>query len=223
MQHIARHIREPVTSAVVEIGQLLVIDSQQMKHGGVEVVDGDAIHRRPKANFIKLSKARAAFDAGTRHEHPKPMRIMIAAAIPLGDRHAAKLTSPDDQGVVNESGALEISQQGVNRLVRSPAVALVIAVEIAVRIPFAIAVDLHEAHPALDEAPRHQAFGAKGPRFLLIESIHFSSRCRFIAEIHQVRRLRLHAISQLKTLDAPQQFGLTRRWLSFSMRSSWAR
>ena len=34
------------------------ISCQQVKHGGVEIVNGDAVHFRTIANFIKLPKAR---------------------------------------------------------------------------------------------------------------------------------------------------------------------
>ena len=62
------------------------------------------------------------------------------------------------------------------------AVAGVIAGQVAVGVPFAVAVDLHEAHAALDQPPGHQALGAEGSRHVLVDAIQRAGLVRLGCE-----------------------------------------
>src|SRR5678815_4557303 len=83
-----------------------------------------------------------------------------------------------------------------------------IAFEIAVRVPFAVAVNLDEPYAALDQPPCHQTFRADVFRLLLVESVKLPRLLRLVREIRQVAGLRLHPIRQFKALNAREQVRL---------------
>jgi hypothetical protein len=72
------------------------------------------------------------------------------------------------------------------------------------------AVDLHEAHARLDQAPREQAARAELLRRRVVQPVKRARRRRFLREIHGVRRVRLHAERQFIGGDARGQFGVLR-------------
>ena len=119
----ARHIGEAVTAAVVEVGQPFVIHPEQVEHRGVQVVDADAVHHGLVADLIGLAVARAALDARAGHPGHETVRVMIAAAVALRDRHAAELAAPDHQRAVHQAAPLQVRQQAVDRQVGGGAVA----------------------------------------------------------------------------------------------------
>ena len=57
MQHFSSNIRQPILAAVVQESQAFVIHTQQMHHGGVQIVDSDRIDDGLVANLIGLTEA----------------------------------------------------------------------------------------------------------------------------------------------------------------------
>ena len=89
-----------------------------------------------------------------------PKKRLVSAA-KLRHRRAAKLTAPDHERLVEQPAAAEIAHQRSDGLVHLAAlpgelVEEVVARVRAVAVPAPV-VELHEAHAALDEAPREQA------------------------------------------------------------------
>ena len=56
--YLSGHVGQAVAPAVVEVGQPLVVDAQQVQHRGVQVVDGDAIDGGLVADLVRLAVAR---------------------------------------------------------------------------------------------------------------------------------------------------------------------
>ncbi len=77
-------------------------------------------------------------------------------------------------------------------------------------IPFAVAVDLHEAHAALDEAAGHEAFAAEVSRRALVQAVHFLGFGGLRGKVHQVGGFHLHAVGQLERVDAGGEIGFAR-------------
>ena len=92
----------------------------------------------------------------------------------------------------------------MNGLVGGAAVAFVISVEVAVRVPFSVAIDLYKSNAPLDEAPGHQAFRAVGPCLIPVDTVHVAGGGGLGAEVHEVGRLRLHPVREFEALDAPK-------------------
>src|SRR5262249_5888122 len=63
-------------------------------------------------------------------------------------------------------------------------------------------VDLHAAHPALDQPPRHQALPAEDLRRLLVQAVQLPRRLGLTAESERLGSLALHAEGQLERRDA---------------------
>ena len=94
-----------IAAAVVEVGQSFVVDAQQVQHGGVQVVDGDAVDDGLVADLVGLAVADAALDARAGHPGQEAVRVVVAAAVALRDGHAAELAAPDHQRGVPSSRA----------------------------------------------------------------------------------------------------------------------
>ena len=136
----------------------------------------------------------------------KALRIVVAAVLALRHRHPAEFAAPDHQRRLQQAALFQIGEQAVDRHVGRQAMAGVIAGQIAVSVPFAVAVDLHEPHAAFDQPPGQQALRAVRLGFRAIQAVHPLRRRGLLREIDQLGGFGLHAIRQLERLDAPEQF-----------------
>src|SRR5437867_4291067 len=102
---------------------------------------------------------------------------MVPSPTPLlTDGCAAKLASPDHQGVFQEPTPFEIGEQCGHRAVGCAAHPLVVCVDIIMSIPLpghgtAAGVELYKTDAALDQSTRDQAACAKLGRARIIEPI----------------------------------------------------
>ena len=95
LNNFASHIRQTEISAIVEIGQPGVIQSEQMKNRRVKIVDTRAIFNRFVTDFIRFAVTRSTTNACARHPGHKTVRVVVASAASLGDGHSAELSAPD--------------------------------------------------------------------------------------------------------------------------------
>ena len=82
----------------------------------------------------------------------------------------------------------------------------VIAFEIGVGVPFAVAIDLDKTDAALDEAAGHQTFGTDIFRDLFVEAVKFERLLWLLADIHQVGSDGLHPERHLEGVDPRLDF-----------------
>ena len=150
----------------MRVGQLQVIEAEQVQHGGLKVahahrVAGDAI-----SEFVGGSVNAAALHAAAGHPHGERVWMMIAAqkrlvsiAI-LGHRRAAKLAAPNHERLIEQAATTQIADERGNRTIHFAAFFRQLREEIVGRIGAmavpAPVVELHKAHAALDQAPRKQ-------------------------------------------------------------------
>ena len=92
----AMNIGKPARDAIMIIRKLFVIDTHQMKDGGVEVINGYRIICNLVAYFIRGAILRTSLDPCTRKPACEGMLMMIPAqrlraSVALGKRRAAKL------------------------------------------------------------------------------------------------------------------------------------
>src|SRR5581483_4272578 len=79
---------------------------------------------------------RPAPDAAAGHPHGEAGGVVIAAAAAaLADGRAAEFSAPDDQGLVEQPGPLEVGEEARHRPVRRAAHLLVVGVDIVVGVP----------------------------------------------------------------------------------------
>src|SRR5262249_17369446 len=103
--------------ALETVSELLVIKSEAMKDGGVEVVDVDRVLDDVIAEIVGLAVTDAGFDASTSHPHRVIASVMIAAVIVLLDfalavNGAPEFAAPQDESVIEQPAGLKIFDQG---------------------------------------------------------------------------------------------------------------
>ena len=74
----AADIRQAKISTRITIGKAVVIKTQQMQHGSVQVMHVDRIFRSAKPKLIRRSVNRAAPDSSSRHPASEPVVIVVA-------------------------------------------------------------------------------------------------------------------------------------------------
>src|SRR5206468_7487764 len=87
----------------------------------------------------------------------------------------------------------------------------VVPLDVAVGVPpaAAAAVELDEADPALDQAPREQAVAAELPGERIVETVELARGFGFLLEIDRLRSRGLHPVGKLVTLEARLQFAVS--------------
>lgn len=98
--HVSGHIGQAKVSPVVKISKFLVIQPEEVKDCGVNIVDGYRIRCRLEANLVSLPVAHSTLRASSCHPHQEAMRIVISTVSSLGHRETAKLSAPDYKGTV---------------------------------------------------------------------------------------------------------------------------
>src|SRR5213593_782271 len=76
--HVAVDIRESEIAAIVAIGELFVIEAEQVQDGGVQVMNMDLVFHRAIAEFIGGPEGLAAPDATAGQPNAKRPAVMVA-------------------------------------------------------------------------------------------------------------------------------------------------
>ena len=113
----------------------------------------------------------AGLHAAAGQPHRVAVRIVVATVVPLRCRRAAEFASPQDQRFVQQAARLQILEQTGDRPVHLGGIVGMILFQTAMLIPLVAVRNLHEAHAALDEPPRHQALPAEIPRAILVQAV----------------------------------------------------
>src|SRR5262249_926356 len=133
-------------------------NAEQVKKGGVEVVDVDDVLNGVVAEFVRRAVGEAAFEAAAAEEHGKAFHVMVttgAALVFLGHGGAAEFTAPDDDGVVEQAALFEVLDERGGGAVNVGGVLADVFDEIVVMVPIAV-VELDETHAAFGEAARQE-------------------------------------------------------------------
>ena len=101
-----------------------------------------------------------------------------------GDRQAAELSAPDDQGLIEETLLLEVGEERGDRLVGLLGEAGMVALDVAVPVPAssvcrAAGVDLHLADAALDHTASGEALGREVLALAVVEPVEPAGMFRF--------------------------------------------
>ena len=153
-------VSEAEITPLESIGELIVIDAEEVQESGVQVVHVNLVFSGIETKIIGRSVDRSGLDAATRHPNGVSMRMMIPTDLvrlegSLHHRSPTKLTAPKDQGFVEKAALLKIFDEGDGRLIGLGATLLQIEDEIAVRpammIPAPV-VELNKTDSALDQS-----------------------------------------------------------------------
>ena len=97
-------------SALETIGQLGVVEAEQVQDRGVQVVHVNEVLYDVEAEIVGCPDGDAGFDTAAGQPHRKGVGMMIAAIIVVTLNHgsAAEFTAPHDERVVEHAALLEI-------------------------------------------------------------------------------------------------------------------
>ena len=121
-------VGEPIIAAFEPVGQLLVVDAQQVKHGRVEIVYVDRVFNHVVTEIIRGAEDQPRLDAAPGHPEGKTARMMVPPEVVLANlalriSGSPEFPAPDDEGVVEQTARFEVLHQrsaglvGVLRLV----------------------------------------------------------------------------------------------------------
>src|SRR5262245_62514976 len=106
-------VGEPEVAALEPVGQSGMVESQEVEDGGVQVVDMDRVLDRVEAQVVGTAERRARLDAAAGQPDREAVGVMVAAVVaPLDHGGAAELATPEDQGVLQQSAALQVRDEG---------------------------------------------------------------------------------------------------------------
>ena len=102
--YFAGDVGKAFVAAVVAVGEPGVVDAEEVKHGGVEIMDmGAILGGSTESDGVGGADDLAAFDAAAGHPHGEAVWIMIAAVGAFTHGHAAEFSAPDDEGGIEEA------------------------------------------------------------------------------------------------------------------------
>ena len=117
------NVGQSVVSALKLVDELLVVDSEQVHDGGIQVVNVHGVLRNVVAVVIRCPKREAFLDSGSGQKYGEATGMVIPAVIGSGKfalriNRSSKLTTPNDQGVFKQAALTQVGDQGGCRLVR---------------------------------------------------------------------------------------------------------
>jgi len=104
-----------------------MIDAQQMEHRGVKVSNMHNIFHGVVSKRIGLTMTHPSLNAATAQPHAESFDVVVPTRLfPFALEHgsASKLTSPDDQRILQKAPLFEVGQQRPGGFVGEPAAGL---------------------------------------------------------------------------------------------------
>src|SRR5260370_13568170 len=77
--HLAVDVGKAVIAALEAVGQLLVVQAEQVQNGRLEVMDVDRILDDVIAQLVSCAEGQAALDAAAGQPHGEGVRVVVAA------------------------------------------------------------------------------------------------------------------------------------------------
>jgi hypothetical protein len=96
LDYFAVNVGQAVFAAVVEERELLVVQTQQVQDGCVQVVDVNGSFDGVEPELVRSADDLAALDAATGEPHAEAEGIVISTVTLFGLRGATELAAPDD-------------------------------------------------------------------------------------------------------------------------------
>src|SRR5205823_6983116 len=114
-------VGEPEITAVVTIGQLFVIETEQVQDRRVQVVDVNLVIHRARAELVGCAVDRAALDAAPGEPEAERAVVMVAArivvAVAIARDGPAEFAAPEHERALEQPALLQVGEQGRSRLV----------------------------------------------------------------------------------------------------------
>src|SRR5262245_6185266 len=220
----AVHIRQPHMTAVEEIGYPFMIQSQQMKNSGVQVMTGHDLLLGFVSEFVRRSDLLSTFDSGSRHKDGHCVGVVVATNSTLRNRHTSELRMPHHEGLIEQSAALEVRDQAGNRFVDFRSVHSVVVYNTGMSIPcIDILIEegtmkqLDYTDTFFNQPASEQALFAEWRGDRLVQPIQTFCLFALTGNVNCIGRTHLHAIRHLIRSDPGRQFGAARMFIGMGL------
>ena len=100
-----------MVAAAVVVGKALMVESEAVKEGGVEVVDVDGVFDRLGTMVVGASMRIPSADAASGHPDSESLMVVVTTVVLAAVGGAAELASPEHEGVVEEAAGGEVLEQ----------------------------------------------------------------------------------------------------------------
>lgn len=205
LQNMAVHIRQAEIAAGVAKGQLLVIKSEAVQHGGVQIMNTDRVFGGAEPEFVCRAVDGAAFDSTAGQPDAEAPVIMVAAGLWLSvgaefDRWCpAKFAAPENEGVFKETALFEIGNECGDGLVDLGRERPVGGFDVGMIIPW-----LTGTMPQLNkpDAAFEQPAGDEGLSSVDAVSVEFVNVSGLAADVKCLCGIFLHAKGEFERLDS---------------------
>ena len=122
VNHASVDVRQSPFDSVVVVGELFVVDSEEMKDGCVKVVPGGDVSLGLPSVLIGFAVGNSGLKSAAGHPDTETILVVIASgsqdtAVGLCEWSAAEFTGEQHQGVIQKARPPEISQERGERLV----------------------------------------------------------------------------------------------------------
>ena len=99
------HAGEFEIQSLESVGEMFVVDAEEVQDGGVEIIDVNWIPGDVVTEIVGFAPGHAGFDAAASHPHGEASWMMVATsfgAVPfaLACHASSEFPSPEDQSVV---------------------------------------------------------------------------------------------------------------------------
>jgi hypothetical protein len=116
-------VGQSIVALLKMVGQLLVIQTQQIQNGSLQIVNMHRVLDDGKTEFIGLAVGESTFDSTPGHSYGETVGVVVATEhIAIGGSTfsewcPAKLTSPHNQGFIQQVSSFKIVCRRLNWLV----------------------------------------------------------------------------------------------------------
>ena len=142
------------------MGKLLVVQAQEVQHGGMQVMRMDLVLHGLRTAFVGTCHRPPPPGSTTGHPESKAAVVMAASFFPISQRSTAKLTAPYQQCILEHIAILEVLDQRRDWLVDRLAVGLDLDSMIPMSIPVRM-TDLDVPHACFGQPTSPEALSAE--------------------------------------------------------------
>ena len=169
-----------------------MIESEQVEHGGVEVVEVDLVLDRIVPVFVGGAMTDARLDTASGQEHRQRVRVVVSTVVALCHRCSPEFPAPEHQCVFEQSSLLEVTDEAVDRLIDFHRVSGQRFLQSSVLVPLVAVRDLDESNASFGEPSRHQALPSEVLGGVVVETVELVDVLGFAADVLQLRSFTLH-------------------------------
>ncbi len=207
MDDVAFDVGEAVVASAVAVGQVFVVEAEEVEEGGVEVVDVDGVLDGLVAVVVGAAEGEAGLGTAAGHPEGEALGIVVASVGFPAVGGAAEFAAPDDERVVEETAGAEVVEECGDGAVNGAAVAAKGGFEVLVLVPSAM-IDLDETDAGLGEAAREEALAGEGIGGGVTDAVAGERGRGFAFEFEEFGHLGLHAEGEFVGLDDALDLGV---------------